>query len=507
MSMSLSTTQAKPLNPIASPKDPIVVSGLKSERGFKTHLRSKKPLTEKFQGLRVSDVVHYLDEWGCELPASLQNKAIHQTTLLPQSGRLAKDCKSTILDTVLSSLISLKQQKKALGSLLVGTSDRCTWDLTALPRDTTKLLLDGSFPSSATFLHIKNLDFREKTLANIAKLFSKIQVLILEECCLIKEFYFKELSQFQELRSLTILLSRTNQYANDPMTIDNGFLHLSKLPIQELKLCGLRLSAFGIQNLSIAKLPIQNLEIRDCVIVCEKHLNIQVKLPLKRLDLSNSIGFFDSPFIPDFVQQNPHLQELVLYNCLFKESCFEYFQNLSQLRSLDISHHPLRDSDLVHLAKLPLTDLNIKSCFVLTNQAFQTIGNLQLKSLDATSTSISKVGLEYLSKGNPRLQSLQLYCCYQFDLEAIKLLGNFKYLTQLDLSYNQSVTAKEIDEFAKAKLPLQNLNLSGCRSLNKDVFEPLKKLPLVKLNIKHTLLLLDDIQEFQRAMPLTSVLV
>ena len=151
------------------------------------------------------------------------------------------------------------------------------------------------------------------------------------------------------------------------------------------------------------------------------------------------------------------------------------------LTSLNLYQCNITDAGLAHLAKLPLTSLYLGLCNI-TDTGLAHLAKLPLTSLDLSWSNITDAGFAHLAK--LPLTSLNLCACRNITDTDTGLAHLAKLpLTSLDLSWS-NITDAGLAHLAK--LPLTSLNLCACRNIADTGLAHLAKLPLTSLELSRS---------------------
>ncbi len=149
------------------------------------------------------------------------------------------------------------------------------------------------------------------------------------------------------------------------------------------------------------------------------------------------------------------------------DSAVESLRCFTNLEVLNLASTSITGEGLVHLAALPLKELNLANCNMLSDQGLSSVSKLsQLRHVDLSrDTAITHLGIQHLQQ-LPQLHTLILDGCATLSEEVLAQLAVFPQLEELDLS-RTSMTGIGLLYFRRNR-KLRILALDGCRQLQDD---------------------------------------
>lgn len=162
-----------------------------------------------------------------------------------------------------------------------------------------------------------------------------------------------------------------------------------------------------------------------------------------------------------------YISYLDLSGVAISDSNLEYLHDFTELRALSLAGTPINGEGFTHLESLPLTQVELQNCELLSDEGLKCIARLRrLQRLDLGGcTAITVKGLRALAT-LPRLKVLYLNGCTALEEEVLEVLAQFPELQELDLS--QSVINGLGFVSFRNNQTLKVLELDNCPHLNDD---------------------------------------
>lgn len=240
---------------------------------------------------------------------------------------------------------------------------------------------------------------------------------------------------------------------------DVGLRNLRRMPITTLNLrCCKRLTNAGLRYLEDKPMPLADLNLVNCDF-SDEGLKALRDLPLTSLKLRN--------------------------NCRITDDGLRSLENLP-LTKLDVSYLGITDRGLGFFRAMPLTDLCMSSCHEVCDAGLRVLLGLPIKFLDVSGCyRLTDSGLEHLGQlsdlstlrlrylvnlTEAGISSLKGAPLTDLNLKSSRVSGDvllhLKGFSQLKcLSLNGWDTIKDEDLENIANLPLERLDISGCKHI------------------------------------------
>ncbi len=248
--------------------------------------------------------------------------------------------------------------------------------------------------------------------------------------------------------------------------------------ITELDLTGSKVTPSGLELL--VKLPnLRSLTV-NAMELEEGHFQAIAKLSgLKELHVRSYRGD------PAFLKHLNGMAQLEILDLAFgsriDDNALAVLDDLPALQEINLMATPVTDAGVVHLARFPsLQRINLHKSRIMTGDGFKELHALDLRWLDVSQTTFSRMGFVHLKK----FRNLETLICGNAGVIDNNLLGivGLPKLRELDLSFN-SITDLGMQVFARAafKNTLEKLNLQANRKITDRGVSFLKGYKALKL--------------------------
>lgn len=169
----------------------------------------------------------------------------------------------------------------------------------------------------------------------------------------------------------------------------------------------------------------------------------------------------------DSIEMPKRIHYLDLSKLSLADPCLEHLAIFKELKALNLSSTAVTGEGFAHLESLPLAQVNLSNCKMLSDQGLSHVGKLKrLRRLDLSRcTAITARGLPALEQ-LPKLKTFYLEGCTTLQEDALEPLAALPQLKNLDLSQTL-ITGLGFLHFRNNHV-LQELALEGCPRLNDD---------------------------------------
>ena len=215
------------------------------------------------------------------------------------------------------------------------------------------------------------------------------------------------------------------------------------------------------------------------------------------------LGLSDYDNLKDFIiEHGVQLKCLNLIGHKIDNAQFEQLiKSCPNLTHLFINSPIIEDNALEHLKGMPLTSVNLRECWKLTDYALEHLKGMPLTSVNFRECdNLTDNALEHL-KGMP-LTSVNFRECWRLTDNALKHLKGMP-LTSVDFSLCGKLTDNALDHLKG--MPLTSVSFRECRQLTDNALEHLKGMPLTSVSFRGCWNLTDNALEHLKGMQLTSV--